>query len=207
MGEAKASPVLGRWLDGYRSGDVPRGSLRNLTHLLPLRRLSTVAPVSRPARAMAPKHQAAMPKAAAAGLLVRAARPSVAPGARAPAAAPAQPVAVRQPRGLTSVRFYTAVAAAASANDNDMSARQARAFLMAVKEVLVGEFMERDVISVAVPHVCRLRMRKVAAREGSYKTVFGKEVELRAREASKVLKASPAKSLKDRCSPAGPAAA
>ena len=207
MGEAKASPVLGRWLDGYRSGDVPRGSLRNLTHLLPLRRLSTVAPVSRPARAMAPKHQAAMPKAAAAGLLVGAARPSVAPGARAPAAAPAQPVAVRQLRGLTSVRFYTAVAAAASANDNDMSARQARAFLMAVKEVLVGEFMERGVVSVAVPHVCRLRMRKVAAREGSFKTVFGKEVELRAREASKVLKASPAKSLKDRCSPAGPAAA
>ena len=207
MGEAKASPVLGRWLDGYRSGDVPRGSLRNLTHLLPLRRLSTVAPVSRPARAMAPKHQAAMPKAAAAGLLVRAARPSVAPGARAPAAAPAQPVAVRQPRGLTSVRFSTAVAAAASANDNDMSARQARAFLMAVKEVLVGEFMERGVVSVAVPHVCRLRMRKVAAREGSLKTVFGKEVELRAGEASKVLKASPAKSLKDRCSPAGPAAA
>jgi hypothetical protein len=105
------------------------------------------------------------------------------------------------------VRFYTAVAAAASANDNDMSARQARALLMAVKEVLVGKFMERGVVSVAVPHVCRLRMRKVAAREGSFKTGFGKEVELRAGEASKVLKASPAKSLKDRCSPAGPAAA
>jgi len=111
-----------------------------------------------------------------------------------------------QPRGLISVRFYSAVAESASANGNDMSVRQARAFLMAVKEVLVGEFMEWGVVSVAVPHVCCLRMGKVAAREGSYKTVFGKEVELRAREASKVLKALPAKSLKDRCSPAGPAA-
>ncbi len=76
-----------------------------------------------------------------------------------------------------------------------------------MKEVLVAEFLERGVLSVAVPHVCRLRMWKVAAREGSTKTVFGKEVQLRARDASKVLKASPAKTLKDRCSRPGLAAA
>ena len=123
----------------------------------------------------------------------QAAMPPAVPDAALAAAAP-----VSVPRGLTAARFYSAVAAASSSIDEKMTAKQARAFLMAVKEVIAGEFA-RGVQQIAVPHVCRLRMRTLAARGPSMKTAFGKQVEIRARGASRVLKASPAKTLKDRC--------
>ena len=122
--------------------------------------------------------------------------PPAVPDAALAAAAPVPVVGV--PRGLTAARFYSAVAAANSSADDKMTAKQARAFLVAVKEVIAGEFA-RGVQQIAVPHVCRLRMRTLAARGPSMKTAFGKQVEIRARTASRVLKASPAKTLKDRC--------
>ena len=116
------------------------------------------------------------------------------PPADAPAAPPAPPAA-RRPRGLTSARFYSAVAAALE-DDKKMSAKQVRAMLLAIKKVVCDEFAH-DAKQVTVPHVCRFRMRKLAARSASTKIAFGKQVELKAREASRTLKSTPAKTVRD----------
>ena len=98
---------------------------------------------------------------------------------------------------MTARAFYSAVAAAASTEDTKISAKQVKAFCVAVKNVVTLEF-QKGVASIAVPSVCRFRIRKLAARAPGQKIVFGKQVQIQAREASRVLKASPAKTLKDR---------
>lgn len=108
---------------------------------------------------------------------------------------PARPALdAQRPRGKTAARFYAAVAAAC---DEKMTARMARTFLLAVKEVVHAE-LARGVKTIAVPHICRFKTRTLAARSSLTKVVFGKQVEIKARRGGlPVLKSTPAKTLKD----------
>ena len=128
---------------------------------------------------MAPKQQAAL-------LLLQAAAPP--PAAAAPAAA-------RPPRGLTAARFYSAVAAALD-DDKKATITQVRAVLLAIKKVVTREFAQ-EARQVTVPHVCRFSVRRLPARSASTKIAFGKQVELKEREARRTIKSTPAKTLKD----------
>lgn len=133
---------------------------------------------------MAPKQQAVL----------------VVPDAAAPPA-PAPPH--RPPKGLTAARFYSSVAAAC---EEKITVAQVRMLLAAVREVVAADF-QRGVRQTAVPQLCRLRVRMLAARGSSQKIVFGKPVDIRARDQRLVLKATPSKVLKDRLTPPGAAAA
>merc|ERR1712196_182402 len=47
-----------------------------------------------------------------------------------------------------------------------------------------------------IPHVCMLKLKHKAARPAGKRMMFGKEVKVAAKKASKVVKAFPAKALK-----------
>ena len=98
-------------------------------------------------------------------------------------------------RGLTAARFYSAVAAALEW-DKKITIIQLRAVFVAIKNVVTEEFAH-DAKQVTVPYVCRFRMRKLPARSASTKIAFGKQVELKEREARRTLKATPSKAIKD----------
>jgi hypothetical protein len=100
---------------------------------------------------------------------------------------------------LTAARFYSCVAAAC---EEKMTVAQVRMLLAAVREVVAADF-QRGVRQTAVPQLCRLRVRLLAARGSSQKIVFGKPVDIKARDQRLVLKATPAKVLKDRLTPLG----
>jgi hypothetical protein len=136
---------------------------------------------------MAPKQQAAL-------LPLQAASPPPAAAATPPPAAAAA-AATRLARGLTAARFYSAVAAALD-DDNKATITQVRAVLLAVRKVVVREFAQ-EARQVTVPHVCRFSVRRLPARVASTKLAFGKQVELKQREARRTVKSTPAKTLKD----------
>ena len=137
-------------------------------------------PEAHPFAAMAPKRRAPMPAPA----------PVAAPPEPMPA--PAIAVPARPPRGIGAAAFYAAVAASCG----KMTAKQVRTVLIRCKEVVAAEF-GRGVSQVGIPHLCRLRMRTRAARGPSSKIAFGKEVQLKARAATRVLRVTPQKTLKD----------
>ena len=116
------------------------------------------------------------------------------PPEQAPVLAPvAAELPARPPRGLGAAAFYAAVAASCS---NKMTAKQVRAVLARSKDVVAAEF-SRGVSQVGIPHLCRFRMRTRAARGPSSKMAFGKTVQLKARAATRVLRLTPQKTLKD----------
>ena len=121
-----------------------------------------------------------------------------------PLPAPARAPAARRSRGLNAAKFYGAVAAALD-DDKKITAKHVRHVLLAIGKVVVSEF-EHEARQVTVPHVCRFRIRKLAARASSTKVAFGKQVELKAKGASSTLKASPSKVLKDEFNALGAAA-
>ena len=137
-------------------------------------------PEAHPFAAMAPKRRAPMPAPA----------PVAAPPEPMPA--PAIAVPARPPRGIGAAAFYAAVAASCG----KMTAKQVRTVLVRCKEVVAAEF-GRGVSQVGIPHLCRFRMRTRAARGPSSKIAFGKEVQLKARAATRVLRVTPQKTLKD----------
>ena len=143
------------------------------------RSIGSAVAASRPP-SMAPKQQAALLQ-----------QPAAAPPSTA-AAAP------RRPRGLTAARFYGAVVAALE-DDRKVTIKQVRAVLLAIDKVVMAEFAQ-EARQVTVPYVCRLSIRKLAARPASTKMAFGKQVELKERAARRALKATPAKTLKGQVS-------
>ena len=96
-------------------------------------------------------------------------------------------------RGLTAVAFVNEVATLAGA-----SPKVAKACLRAAQSVVSRE-LGAGASVVGVPGLAKITLRLRPAREESEKIFFGKVITVQARGASRQLRATPAKGLKDIC--------
>merc|ERR1719379_2715622 len=81
------------------------------------------------------------------------------------------------------------------AEKTELKAKQVRAVFAELREVAYAEVAKTE--KFAIPQLVTLKLKHKAARKAGKKMMFGKEVRVAAKPASKVVKAFPAKALKD----------
>merc|ERR1711939_1205900 len=93
-------------------------------------------------------------------------------------------------KGMTSGAIVSQVA-----EKTELRAKQVRAVFAELKEVAYAEVAKNE--QFTIPQLVRLKLKHKPARKAGTKMMFGKEVRVAAKPASKVVKAFPAKGLKD----------
>merc|ERR1719230_1496554 len=81
------------------------------------------------------------------------------------------------------------------AEKTELKPKQVRAVFAELKEVAYKEVAKTE--KFTIPQLVVLKLKHKAARKAGTKVMFGKEVRVAAKPASKVVKAFPAKGLKD----------
>merc|ERR1712006_20704 len=81
------------------------------------------------------------------------------------------------------------------AEKTELKAKQVRAVFAELREVAYAEVAKTE--KFAIPQLVTLKLKHKPARKAGTKMMFGKEVRVAAKPASKVVKAFPAKGLKD----------
>merc|ERR1711959_532002 len=81
------------------------------------------------------------------------------------------------------------------AEKTELKPKQVRAVFAELKEVAYTEVAKTE--KFTIPQLVMLKLKHKPARKAGTKMMFGKEVQVAAKPASKVVKAFPAKSLKD----------
>merc|ERR1711904_754479 len=81
------------------------------------------------------------------------------------------------------------------AEKTELKPKQVRAVFAELREVAYAEVAKTE--QFTIPQLVRLKLKHKPARKAGTKMMFGKEVRVAAKPASKVVKAFPAKSLKD----------
>merc|ERR1712023_159623 len=79
--------------------------------------------------------------------------------------------------------------------EDGVEAKQVRAVFAELREVAYAEVAKTE--QFTIPQLVRLKLKHKPARKAGTKMMFGKEVRVAAKPASKVVKAFPAKGLKD----------
>ena len=102
----------------------------------------------------------------------------------------------RRKRSMTACQFVGDVA-----QEADSTAKQVKTILRAAHAVVSRELSaDGDGPGlVGIPGICKLVVKVQGPRQESEKLAFGKRVTIPARAARRVIKASPAKSLRDTC--------
>ena len=85
--------------------------------------------------------------------------------------------------------------AATLAGKTGLKPKEVKAVLDALKEVAYAEVAKTE--KFVIPQLVMLKLRHKAATKAGKRVMFGKEVTVAAKKASKVVKAFPAKQLKD----------
>ena len=81
------------------------------------------------------------------------------------------------------------------AEKTELKPKQVRAVFAELREVAYAEVAKTE--QFTIPQLVKLKLKHKPARKADMKMMFGKEVRVAAKPASKVVKAFPAKSLKD----------
>merc|ERR1711985_66604 len=81
------------------------------------------------------------------------------------------------------------------AEKTELKPKQVRAVFAELREVAYAEVAKTE--QFTIPQLVRLKLKHKPARKAGTKMMFGKEVRVAAKPASKVVKAFPAKGLKD----------
>ena len=81
------------------------------------------------------------------------------------------------------------------AEKTELKPKQVRAVFAELREVAYAEVAKTE--KFTIPQLVMLKLKHKPARKAGTKMMFGKEVRVAAKPASKVVKAFPAKSLKD----------
>merc|ERR1712124_179121 len=81
------------------------------------------------------------------------------------------------------------------AEKTELKPKQVRAVFAELREVAYAEVVKTE--KFVIPQLVMLKLKHKPARKAGMKMMFGKEVRVAAKPASKVVKAFPAKSLKD----------
>merc|ERR1711943_77399 len=81
------------------------------------------------------------------------------------------------------------------AEQTELKPKSVKAVFGALVEIANAEVKKTE--KFAIPHLATLKLKHKPARKAGKKMMFGKEVKVAAKPASKVVKAFPAKALKD----------
>merc|ERR1711907_316290 len=81
------------------------------------------------------------------------------------------------------------------AEKTELKTKQVRAVFAELREVAYAEVAKTE--KFTIPQLVMLKLKHKPARKAGKKMMFGREVQVAAKPASKVVKAFPAKSLKD----------
>merc|ERR1719159_624467 len=81
------------------------------------------------------------------------------------------------------------------AEKTDLKPKEVKSVLTALNTVAYGEVKKTE--KFTIPQLCMLKLKHKPARKAGKKMMFGKEVRVGAKKASKVVKAFAAKPLKD----------
>merc|ERR1719158_1862500 len=81
------------------------------------------------------------------------------------------------------------------AEKTELKPKEVKSVLSALNDVAYGEVKKTE--KFTIPQLCMLKLKHKPARKAGKKMMFGKEVKVAAKPATKVVKAFAAKALKD----------
>merc|ERR1712216_1089703 len=115
-----------------------------------------------------------------------------------PATAPSQPptpAEVMAPMKAMKKAMTSGAIVSQVAEKTELKPKQGRAVFAELREVAYAEVAKTE--QFTIPQLVKLKLKNKPARKAGMKMMFGKEVRVAAKPASKVVKAFPAKGLKD----------